>query len=335
MPTKQQNQNQNRNGKRGQLKAHTQGKTVRAPVAQNRSSRQKGRNGQRYHECERILTVPGSVGFSVSSSIPLNPGLSSSFPWLSGHGQLFDKYRVRSLTYRYKNLKGTSTDGNILMSFDYDALDSAPSSALQMTQATRWVDGAPWRIFELKVPVDGRTLFTRSKTVIGSDLKTYDMGTLHIASEACADTSDHGYVEVEYDIELLDKSPLGAGTPAAKHTSMFNLSVNTASGVNVPVAFDEMIVNPLGVSVSSGTFTLPEGAFICTFEHQASVACAPEIFIDGVNISPLVTCNIGANLTGSYSAYVVSDGTTTVSSRNSAGTVTYTGDKNRAVFVLA
>lgn len=183
-----------------------------APTAQNKSSAQTRGNSLRFKECERITTIPGSVAFAVSGSVACNPGLASSFPWLSGHANLFERYRIHRLIYRYKNLKGTASNGNILMSFDYDTLDNPPASAVEMTQSTVYVDGAPWRIFELEVPSDKRDLFTRSATVAGADLKTYDMGKLHVAAEGCADTTPHGYLEVEYDVELFMKQSITSGS---------------------------------------------------------------------------------------------------------------------------
>lgn len=197
------------------------GKLVQAPVASNRSSRQTGSSRSVYRECERVANVAGSVGFSVVANLACNPGISESFPWLSGHAVLYEKFRVQRLVYRYKNLKGTSSDGNVLMMFDYDTLDAIPTSAIEITQSTVYEDGAPWRIFEMHVPCDNRSYFTRSGAVSG-DLKTYDMGRVFVASEGCADTSTHGYLEVEYTIELFGKQA-GTNTGPASYTLPCNV----------------------------------------------------------------------------------------------------------------
>jgi hypothetical protein len=240
----------------------------------------------RYKECERVLSVPGSTSFGVVGNVPCNPGLASSFPWLSGHAGLYDKYKVHRLVYRYKNLKGTGSDGNILMSFDYDTLDAAPSTAVQMTQSTAWIDGSPWRIFELHVKPDGRKLFTRAGAVSSSDLKTYDMGRLFIAAEGCADSSDHGYLEVDYDIELYDKAPLDSGVPAAiTSLSQFNLSANTGSAPGV-IPFDETIVNGLGLTNTSGVFTgFDEGLYLIHVDARCSDGSI-EFEVNNTSLSP-------------------------------------------------
>lgn len=268
---------------------------VQAPVAINKSSRQTGRTTMRYKECERIQTVPGSSSFGIVGNVPCNPGLASSFPWLSGHASLYDKYKVHRLVYRYKNLKGTGSDGNILMSFDYDTLDAAPSSAVQMTQSTAWIDGSPWRIFELHVKPDGRKLFTRAGAVSSSDLKTYDMGRLFLAAEGCADTSDHGYLEVEYDIELYDKAPLDSGVPVAiSSLSQFNLSTTTGAAPGV-IPYDEVIINGLGITNTAGVFTdIPLGLYLISIEGRCSNGDM-ELEVNSSSLSPPMLVGPGAN----------------------------------------
>jgi len=243
--------------------------TVRAPSAMNRSSRQTGSNSTRYRECERIATVNGSASFKNVLDIPCNPGLAQSFPWLSGHAALYESYIVHSLTFRYKNLKGTDADGNILMSFDYDTLDAPPSSAIAQSQSTVWIDGAPWRIFEMKVPTRRQKLFTRSSIIPGTDLKTYDFGRLHVSSEGCADESAHGYLEVEYTIELLDKQVGGStGSIPPGTTAMFvqdqDLGVIEYNDV---LPYNREVANPLGiVNLGIQGFQMPVGRYKLSYQ---------------------------------------------------------------------
>lgn len=241
---------------------------VSAPITQNKSSSQSGRDRDRYVESERIGTVSGSVAFLVGIISQMNPGLSGSFPWLSGHAALYEKYKVNKLIYRYKNLKGTQTDGNILMGFDYDVLDAPPSDAIELTQLTEWVDGAPWRIFEFRVPTDGRVLFTRTGPVAGADLKTYDMGQLFVASEACADTSETGYLEVEYDISFFNKQSSKSSVAPSFTTSSFSLTGDadvSALGQNQISLWSNFSGNN-GVifDTVNHQFTVPQGNWLVT-----------------------------------------------------------------------
>lgn len=244
------------------------GSLVRAPAAQNKSSRQTGRNSTRYRECERVGTVNGSLQFQIVADFACNPGLRDSFPWLASHADLYEKYRIHKLVYRYKNLKGTGAGGNILMSFDYDTLDAPPTSAIEMCQSTVWTDGAPWRIFELHVPVDSKAYYTRPGLIPGTDLKTYDMGRLFVAAEGSSDstgstdTSPQGILEVEYDIELMEKQPASLGVnPVQRTCSLFynddyQVFAPTAAITAQPIKWGLPKFNPLGIKFADTTKTL-------------------------------------------------------------------------------
>lgn len=242
----------------------------------------------RFRECERIATIPGSVTFTNAVSIACNPGLANSFPWLSGHAALFENYKVHSITYRYKNLKGTASAGNVIMSFDYDTLDSAPTTAIQATQSTHYADGAPWRIFQLKVPGTGKVLFTRSSVPSGVDLKTYDMGSLHVATEGCADTSDHGYLEVEYDIEFFNKQSSSLTSLSVGSTSEFYLSADQAVTADTTIAYDATLINDIGVTNTAGSMLLPAGKYLyfLYFVQSGLVFSSASLHQDGSQFTP-------------------------------------------------
>jgi hypothetical protein len=242
----------------------------------------------RFKECERIATIAGSVSFGTALSAACNPGLAASFPWLSGHAALFENYKVHSLVYRYKNLKGTSSAGNVILSFDYDTLDSAPADAIAATQSTHYVDGAPWRIFQLKVPTDNRKLFTRTGSITGVDLKTYDMGSLHVSTEGCADTTDHGYLEVEYDIEFYNKQPSTGGSVTQGSTSIFHLSADQTVTADAIVQYDATVLNGAGITNTAGSFSLPAGnyAYHLAFSHVTGVIAQVSIHVDGAAVVP-------------------------------------------------
>jgi hypothetical protein len=323
--------------KQGNKGSRTQ--TIRAPAAQNKSSRQSGRTRQSYRESERVTTISGSVAFNVVDSLPCNPGLAGSFPWLSGHASLYDKYRVKKLIYKYKNLKGTNSDGNVLMSFDYDTLDCAPTTAVEMTQSTLYVDGAPWRLFQLSVKPDGRELFVRTGLVAGADLKSYDMGRLHIATEGCADTSDHGYLEVEYDIELFDKSPLGGNAFNNTRASEFNnASGQDISSTSAVLLCSEVVTNPLSISEASGVYTPPAGAYLvlCEVTGNGNGIIELEMEVDGASLSPAVlsgATSVGATVLALHHV-ITFDGTQTCRFRMDGSTsCVTTADSGRVVFL--
>lgn len=270
-----------------------------APVAINRSYQQRATNQSiRIRETERIGTILGSTAFSVVGNFPLNPGLPSSFPWLSATASQYEKYRVHKIIYRYKNLKGTASDGNILMAFDFDSLDAPPTSAIQMTQYTRCTDGSPWRIFEMSIAPSSSELYTRSGIPAGADLKTYDMGRLFVAAEGCADNSAHGYLEVEYEIELMKKqSPASGGISTNRQVSFFQ-GTSLAVAANSPMGWattPTTISNPLGVTfTNAGVYTLSAGSYLVTFQIANDTAPGTlTVFQNGV-ATPMVMTELAS-----------------------------------------
>jgi hypothetical protein len=248
----------------------------------------------RYKESERIGTVLGSEEFKCSLAVVCQPGLDNSFPWLAGHANLYEKYKVHSLTYRYKNFKGTNAEGNILMNFDYDVTDPPPESAVEVSQSTVYRDGAPWRIMEMKVKTDGRKLFTRPGEVKDTDPKTYDMGTLFISTEG-TDAKLQGYLEVDYDIEFFDKQPLSVAAVPAPPVLLGNLvtclvvqnSVQrgyTAGVIDSPILMDQTLVNEFEAWSSGSTWMIPPGNYTvdATLLLDDGKADVVRIFIDGV-----------------------------------------------------
>jgi hypothetical protein len=280
------------------------------------------------------------------ANIAVNPGLAESFPWLSGVAQHYERYRIDSFTVRYKNLKGTDSDGNIIMSFDYDTLDPAPASAVVQTQSTVFIDGAPWRIFEMKVPTDGTKKFIRSTGIAGADLKTYDFGRVFVSAEGCADDSDHGYLEFEYHVSLFEKQTAGATTYANRCYSSWNLSANTAAlSASAVLDIDEAAVTAAADAPTNvnGTITLGSPGFyrvsadVSWLSSAADADSTVEIRVDGASQTIPVKMFVGAysntssSYSGSLSCLVESDGTTTVDLyyNDGSGNHTFLGDACR------
>jgi hypothetical protein len=297
-----------------------------------------------HRECERVATVSGSVAFASVGNYAINPGLSDSFPWLSGVAQHYERYRIDSFLVRFKNLKGTDSDGNIIISFDYDTLDDGPSTAVVQTQSTVYVDGAPWRIFEMPVPTDGTVKYIRSGPLAGADLKTYDFGRVWVSAEGCGDASDHGYLEFEYVVSLFEKQTSTGTSAANRNYSQWNLATSTAalSASAILDISEEVIVAVSDPPTNaSGVLTLPAGYWLVTGEASWVTAgidgtSTLEIRYDGASANPPITSYIGGYAANdvdstSLSTLVYSDGTNTVDLyyNHGASNTTFKGDACR------
>lgn len=80
---------------------------------------------------EFLGDVSGSTAFTKQFDIPINPGLSTSFPWLASMAANYEQYDVLGLVYEYKAtsadaLNSTNTAlGTVIMTTQYDVQASS------------------------------------------------------------------------------------------------------------------------------------------------------------------------------------------------------------------
>jgi hypothetical protein len=81
--------------------------------------------------------------FSAGGDV-CNPGLSTSFPWLSGIAKQYSKFKWKFLRYIYVPNCSTTTAGSVFYMFSYDYLDSGPASLAQVAQSDDSSIGNAW-----------------------------------------------------------------------------------------------------------------------------------------------------------------------------------------------
>jgi len=231
-----------------------------APVALNYRSQnfrsKPSTTNYRVHNREFVTDVTTSITgtYKLLQPMSVQPGLTSSFPWLSRIAQSHQKYRFSNLRFTYQPLCGTSTPGRVVIAFARDALDSFPTTAAQIYQYPQQCDSSLWGQCELTVPSSQfEVLYTRGDAVFGSDLKTYDNGVFYVATFGNPQDTETsvGSIFVEYDVELITPQPIVLGDPSA-------LVIDPANGDGDEVWFDEGLTpvsgQPFGLSsVSSST----------------------------------------------------------------------------------
>lgn len=236
-----------------------------------------------YNEVERVSSLAGSPTFLVQGSYAINPALPSLFPWLANHATLYDKYRFRKLVFRFKTSRGSSSSGTIMMSFDSDTLDPTATSSMEMSQSAVYSDGPVWNTLALSVPCDQDWRFTRSASVANSDNKTYDLGRLTVAVEGCADTLAHGFIEVEYSLEVKHKQSLAAGGLSTNRQVYEAFNTAVTIGTNpTPLVFNAA-TNPVGaVAQPTGGWLLKAGSYALDIANTLGTAIGWDVVIDGV-----------------------------------------------------
>jgi hypothetical protein len=151
--------------------------------------------------------VVDSLG-SIALNYALNPGLSSTFQWLSQIAPSFESYRFRHVKFRITSMYGTSSNGTIAAAIDYDPDDPAPASLAELMLYSGAQRMPVWS--ELEVHATSAQLnklgpqkFVRTGAEAAlHENKLYDSGRLFIIGRAPVDVSGGFTLEVEYDVEL-------------------------------------------------------------------------------------------------------------------------------------
>lgn len=281
-----------------------------------------------------VISSSTAGAFQITS-YPVNPGLASSFPWLSTVvGGNFQQHRIKGMTYEFRSMSSDALNsvntalGQVIMASDYDSADSPFTTKQQMENTEYGVSCKPSMsmlhgIECARSQTSVSELFVRSYAVpAGADVRLYDLARFYIATNGVQGTSVNlGELWVTYDIDFFKAIQLApqyqnpmvhlglAGTSAATPL-LPDLTVHT-----VQPAFDSVGI----VSKSNTTIVLPSSIpvnsnWVLLLAYRgastASVVSPSITYSNG-----LVTGWYGANgflngSSGGYSAPQTTTGTT-------------------------
>jgi hypothetical protein len=300
-------------------------KPNRAPVAINTRTRTRRANikgtkgGITIKHREYIGEITGSTTFNVES-FQIQPGLSQTFPWLSGIANNFEKYKIKNVKFEYINISATSEKGRVTLAFDEDPLDEDPVDKVELFAYNGAVEGSVWSPLTLNVPCKNKEHFTRNGTVVGTDLKTYDCGKIVAAISNTADTSVVGELFISYEVELTVPQPVSCPstkidcTTTVSKTNLFGDDTREVEG-NFPVSLNANTMTFLApgnyflalsvIGSSPGNITIGDGDTIT----------AQALFTGANSSGNGKSCNlygIRVSTAGQYITWAV-DGTTVTS----------------------
>ncbi len=166
---------------------------------------------------EYIGDVTATTAFTNRTYL-VNPGLTTTFPWLSQVANSFELYRLRGVIFEFNStssdaLLSSSTStalGTVVMATEYDIADTPYSNKRDMLTAEHSCSSKPSVSFihpiECKRSLSAQnTLFTRGNAVPeGYDPRLYDFCRFNIATEGMqANGGVLGELWIVYEIELL------------------------------------------------------------------------------------------------------------------------------------
>lgn len=184
-------------------------------------------NGFRVSHKECIGVIYSTLGFSCVS-YDINPGINSTFPWLSGIARNFQQYDINGLAFVFKP---TCSDGNagvtianmgsLTMSSDQNVFAELPLSTVQMLQTQFSVSGKPSG--ELFMPVEqaktrggkmtNHLLVRTGGIPAGATRQLYDDCVLFVATDSNGVAGTQlGQLFVTYDITFYNPAVLIPGS---------------------------------------------------------------------------------------------------------------------------
>lgn len=216
--------------------------------------------------CKRefITDISGSVDFMNGLQIPINPGLFSSFPFLSSLAANFEQYELLGMVFEFKStsanaLNSTNTAlGTVIMATNYDTLDPIFVNKQQMEAYEFANSTAPSQSMLHPIECDPRLnalarQYVRTGAVpVGGDPRFYDLGLFQLATSGMQASSVIGELWVSYHVRLhKPKLP----TPTASNVLVANaiLLPDNSGAFN----FKRFDYNNLGITVQADGITIP------------------------------------------------------------------------------
>lgn len=248
-------------------------------------------------EDEYITDINGSTAFSTTP-YALNPGQSATFPWAYKIAALYERWRTRYVEFYYKpQVSAYATNGQsgkVMLSFDYNASDSAPTTKQQVEDTRPHADAMPYEVVRLRL--DPKLLNSQDSKYVrpggqpaGTDLKTYDGGVLYVSTDGNANANVIGELRVRYSFELmtpvLESSVLPNVGAFAHIVEGASQTATNTSPLGTTGGIVQSSSTLLGTAPTMTTFLMPQvGTFVVAGSWAgASIAAAPTL-VAGANI---------------------------------------------------
>lgn len=197
------------------------GGTSRAKITQN------GSGVTQVKHSEYVTDVDGSMEFAVDA-MPINPGTSTLFPWLSSIANRYESYCFKQLCFRYETTSPTNTPGSVILAVDYNPQATPPMSKTQALAMESSVRSPPWSSVLHKSLnhnlTKRKSYYIRTDSEV-TDPDLYDTGVLMLMSEGIpTESGSVGEMHVDYIVDLI--TPTLSNTTASGPSNLITASSN-------------------------------------------------------------------------------------------------------------
>ncbi len=210
---------------------------------------------------EFLGDITGSTGFQ-NRVFTIQPGSSTTFPWLSNIACMFQSYKFRGLCFEFVSMSADALNsvntalGTVIMATQYnsampDFLNKAEMEQYEFTCTTR-----PSRSLIHAVECDPNLqvmdhLYTRTGALPnGQDVQFYDWGKFQLATVGMQAAATIGELWVTYDVEFFKPRIASGGAWPGDFTYISNGPYTQAADVLGSIQTNP--VGNLGVTITAG-----------------------------------------------------------------------------------
>jgi hypothetical protein len=274
------------------------------------------------------VVVPSTPTAFTNVAYRINPGDSTTFPWLSPIASQYQQYKINGCIFEFKTLSSDITAGGalgaVILATDYDVNSVQFPNKSVMENSEYAVSAKPSLSQVHAIECDpeltaSKLLYIRDSTqgLSTADNRLYDLGNFQIATSGLPGSTNAvlGELWVSYDISLYKPEVAVPGGI----TKFVGVSTSTTSFMGAsPTA-----TGSSGATASVNTITYTSGGtFLVSFEIAGSVLVSP--VVSGTAATTILMQSGGTNLFALANVYKVtaSAGQTSIFAFNTSSTLT-------------
>jgi len=279
------------------------------------------------------------------NTFPINPGLSSTFPWLSTIASQYQEYSFKGLLFEFKSTSAdaiaSSTNtalGSVMMATHYNPVLPDFTSKTQMLNEHFANDGKPSDNIIHFIECDPKEnpfniLYVRNGAVPSNgNIQNYDLGELGVATTGIQGASNVcGELWVSYEVEL--KKPQASELSGISNSVVYY----QGSSPTTSAYFGTQLIKAgswFDGTVTFGTTTITidstyTGPFALVLSYNAATSSLPTV---------TSTTNVGAFspfVSGTASTLLAGNGTASATGVYAFAYTQTTGSANRVVLTLS
>lgn len=263
----------------------------------------------RHREYLQNISTAADASFNLLT-FPIQPGLSSVFPWLSQLAVGFQQYKIKGMIWEYK---GTSSDslsstttalGTVIMATEYDSSSEPFLNQQQMANHEFANSCKPssnmLHAIECKKSLSTLSeLYVRSGAVPqGDDERFFDFGLFQIATVGGpAVANDIGELWVSYEVEFLKPQLItGLGLQLKSDHWTSSTSVTTSNYFGTDYASAMNAGSNLGCTLTNNDIVFPPS--LSEGKYKVDIIWTGDGVSPGAQAAPTVTANASCSLSG-------------------------------------